>query len=303
MKHHKKDNIGAIPKQVKHYLEWSDIGKDGFFRYTIGAILVLITFLLLGGLGIIPISIIDPKYKDSLIGSNLALLSIFIIPFIGIPLITKWVHKRPYWSVALPVKRIEKWNLFTGFMVSTLVGVVTLLIIAAIGLMKLDYVGFNWGAFLPILIIGFVGIFIQASTEEMIFRGYLTQLVRRITKNPLFFIGIPALLFAAPHIPNISALGGGPLVLIPYLVSGLLFAWAAYRTGSLWMSVGLHWSNNLSGLVMFGVAGDALKTVAPVQFETPSLLLTTVFTVAQAVLTVGVIMFFLKRREAKVVEA
>jgi uncharacterized protein len=93
--------------------------------------------------------------------------------------------------------------------------------------------------------IGMVGIFIQAGSEEILFRGYLTQFVRRFTENKYVFIGIPALLFALPHIANMSELSGGLLVATPYLMSGLVYAWAAYRTGSLWMGLGLHWSNKV----------------------------------------------------------
>jgi len=40
------------------------------------------------------------------------------------------------------------------------------------------------------------------------YRGYLTQFVRRYTANPIAFIGVPAMIFAAMHIANIAAFGG-----------------------------------------------------------------------------------------------
>lgn len=241
-------------------------------------------------------TIIDPEYKDSLIESNAALLMVFIIPFLGIPAVTHLVNRRPYWSVAMPKLRFESWNLFVGLIVATVVGVIVIVLAAAVGVIDLDYVGFDWGEYLPLALIGTVGILIQASTEEMLFRGYLAQFLRRLNKNPIVFILIPAILFSLPHIPNVSKLGGGILVLVPYLINGLLYGWVAFRTGSLWMSAGLHWSNNLGGLVMVGVAGDAVETVAPVQFDVPSLTAGTAIIALQAALTIPALLFLLNRR-------
>lgn len=61
------------------------------------------------------------------------------------------------------------------------------------------------------------------------------------------FVTIPAMMFALPHLGNLSSYPGSvPLKLAPYLTLGLLYGWAAYRSGSLWLSLGLHWSNNLA---------------------------------------------------------
>lgn len=108
----------------------------------------------------------------------------------------------------------------------------------------------------------------------MLFRGYITQFARRFTANPYLFIGAPAALFALPHIVNIVALGGTIFVAIPYLIAGLLYSWTAYKTGSLWMSLGLHLSNNFANLVLDGTVGDILPSAAPFQVQVPSLAIT-----------------------------
>ena len=146
-------------------------------------------------------------------------------------------------------------------------------------------------------LIGFVAIFIQASSEELLFRGYITQFVRRFTANKLLFIGIPALLFALPHIINIAELGGTFLVMVPYLIMGLLLAWAAYRTGSLWMAAGVHWSNNFSTIVLIGTRGDVLPSVAPFQIDIPSLSVATMVVAVQSVLVLVVLRYLIGRRE------
>jgi uncharacterized protein len=130
---------------------------------------------------------------------------------------------------------------------------------------------FDLGSLALLAVVGFVGIFLQAGAEELLFRGNFTQFARRFTSHEFLFLGIPALLFAAPHIANIAALGGGPLAMAPYLVSGLLYGWAAYRSGSLWMSVALHLVNNYTSLVLIGTKGDSLPSVAPLLIEAPTL--------------------------------
>lgn len=57
----------------------------------------------------------------------------------------------------------------------------------------------------------------------------------------------------------------------PYFISGLLYGWATYRSGSLWMSVALHMVNNFAGLVFVGTKGDAIPSAAPYLIEVPSL--------------------------------
>ena len=93
--------------------------------------------------------------------------------------------------------------------------------------------------------------------------------MRRFTSQAVFLL-IPAILFAVPHLTNLEQFDSSPYVLLPYLVDGLAFGWVAYRTGSLWMSLGIHWSNNLSNVVLVGPRGDVLDSAAPWQFDIPN---------------------------------
>lgn len=294
-----KQNAISDEDSITNYLEWSDANKNGILRYILGTFLVLFSFMVLAGIGGLPVMILDPNFKKSAIESNLALLSCFIIPFVLIPLIAHWIHKRPWWSVAMPKLRFEKWNLFMGFFVFTVIGLIVTLLFGQLGILKLHFVGMDWGAYLPLLFVGGIGIFIQSGSEELLFRGYLTQFTRRISKHPFVYIIIPAFLFAYPHIGNISEMGGNIWAIAPYLIMGILFGWTAYKTGSLWMSLGIHWSNNLTGMVLIGVKGDKLQTVAPIVLDMPSLEVVTLLTLLQAILTVIAILYLLRHKKTK----
>lgn len=49
------------------------------------------------------------------------------------------------------------------------------------------------------LAIAAVAFFVQASAEEMVCRGYLTQYARRLVRHPAGFLLIPATVFSLPR--------------------------------------------------------------------------------------------------------
>ena len=279
-----------------NYLDWSDKGKASFWRYAVGTALAVVVFYFFSGMLVVPYTILFPDYQKSLILSTVGLLLTFLITFIAIPTIVRVVHKRPWWSVAMPALRFRAWDFFTGLWVAFAVAVLTALLFHATGTMPiLRNPEFDLAALLVLAVVGLVGIFIQAGAEELLYRGYFTQFARRFTSNPILFLGIPALLFAAPHVSNIASLGGGPLVMVPYLISGLLYGWAAYRSGSLWMSVALHLVNNYTGLVLVGTKGDALPSAAPLLIASPSLPAGTLGVLVQSALIAVALQLLMKR--------
>jgi hypothetical protein len=103
------------------------------------------------------------------------------------------------------------------------------------------------------------------------------------------------LLFSALHIANIASLGGSVWVMLPYLITGVLYGWAAYRFGSLWMSVSLHLANNYTSLILVGTKGDALRSAAPFLIELPGLTLTTLVVLVQSAAIFLALTFLSKR--------
>ena len=89
-------------------------------------------------------------------------------------------------------------------------------------------------------------------TEEMFFRGFVFRgLLRRF--------GVPGaavlsgLLFSAIHVTSADLIG----VLIPFAIIGVLFAVLVARTGSLWNSILVHLSFNLTSTMLAVVGGEA----------------------------------------------
>ena len=109
---------------------------------------------------------------------------------------------------------------------------------------------------LPWLAAALLGLLIQTATEELLFRGYLQQqLAARFSARWVWMV-LPSLLFGLAH----YAPGQPPLVV------GLTMLWAACfglaaadltaRTGNLGAGLALHFTNNISAILLVGVAGN-----------------------------------------------
>jgi hypothetical protein len=106
-------------------------------------------------------------------------------------------------------------------------------------------------------------LFFGAMGEELLFRGYAFQLLIR-TLGPFATILPTSVIFGLLHAanPDANALG-----IVNTVAWGILFGYAVWRTGALWVPIGLHfgWNfalpllgSNLSGFTM-NVTGYTLQ--------------------------------------------
>jgi membrane protease YdiL (CAAX protease family) len=89
--------------------------------------------------------------------------------------------------------------------------------------------------------------------EELLFRGYAFQQVRRLA-GPAGAIVVSAALFGLYHLlgTNYWAMGAVFRFAMP-AIGGLVFGYALVRTGSLAVPIGLHWGGNWAQAVLFGL--------------------------------------------------
>jgi membrane protease YdiL (CAAX protease family) len=108
-----------------------------------------------------------------------------------------------------------------------------------------------------------VAIFFGAMGEELLFRGYAFQLLIRAL-GPFATILPTSVIFGLMHSwnPNVTPMG-----IVNTVAWGILLGYAVWRTGALWLPIGLHfgWNvalpllgSNLSGFTM-GVTGYTLE--------------------------------------------
>ncbi|SFD01942.1 CPBP family intramembrane glutamic endopeptidase [Tropicimonas isoalkanivorans] len=96
-------------------------------------------------------------------------------------------------------------------------------------------------------------IFVQIAAEELVFRGYLQQQLAARFNARWIWMGIPALIFASLHISPVAE-ANLIIVLISALIFGLLAADLTEQTGSLGAAMGLHFGNNLAGILGLATA-------------------------------------------------
>ncbi len=110
---------------------------------------------------------------------------------------------------------------------------------------------------------GGLALFFGAMGEELLFHGYPFQLLIRAV-GPFATILPVSVIFGLMHSTNLNV---SFLGIVNTIAWGFLLGYAAWRTGALWLSIGLHfgWNvalpllgTNLSGFTM-GVTGYTLE--------------------------------------------
>nr|WP_256474310.1 type II CAAX endopeptidase family protein [Lutimaribacter sp. EGI FJ00013] len=110
----------------------------------------------------------------------------------------------------------------------------------------------TWVALLPLSL---VAVFIQVTTEEVLFRGYLLQQLAARFAHPAAWMVLPSAVFGALHFD--PSLGGNSIWVIS---SAMLFGIAACdltaRSGSLGPAIALHFVNNASAFLLVTAQDD-----------------------------------------------
>lgn len=203
----------------------------------------------------------DPKLQRSAIyvlqlGAGLGGLAF------GIMLAAHYVFARPLksWLTAAPEFR---WNLVLWGAALTMIGVGVVMTIDVVILDgQFEYPIFDptysMGLKLAYVAAVLVGLFVAATAEEVVFRGYLLQQTAALTKRTWLVIAINAIVFALFHLEF------DPTALAARALAGAAFAWAALRLGGLEFAIGAHVATNLMLALIQGpmlpedpgVAGD-----------------------------------------------
>ncbi len=125
-------------------------------------------------------------------------------------------------------------NLLIGLILGFVMNFICIMAAQAAGSFTL---GFKNGRVLSIIIM-FIGVFIQASSEELIFRGIMFEGIRKCHKSPLPAILITAFLFSANHgaVPGFFPI----MMFFNFMAWGILYGLAVLYTDGIWMCFGLH---------------------------------------------------------------
>lgn len=110
----------------------------------------------------------------------------------------------------------------------------------------------TWMAFLPLTVLGLL---IQVSAEEIVFRGYLQSQLAARFPHPAIWMLLPSILFGLLHYqPGAMGAAAWPVVLWAVLF-GLAAADLTARSGTLGPAIALHLVNNLSAIALAAPQG------------------------------------------------
>lgn len=161
---------------------------------------------------------------------------------------TARIHRRPWPSLVAPDLRLDWRRLLIG-------GGVELAILGGQFALVISLVGWPWGwpgtAALVVLAVGLVLVPLQAASEEVLFRGYLTQALGRIARSRAVIVLVVGVVFGVLHLNAY-----GPLTVPYFLVVSLIFSLVSLRDERLELAIGGHAAMNLFA---FAAAGTMLS--------------------------------------------
>ena len=262
------EHTSSEPGLGKAFLDLVGRGETRWTKYV--ATLLILIFLGFGLLGSIavPIIIYGPKatatgafmdgttpFRD-FISFNLLFIAILIGFWIGI----RNMHKRPFRTLITSCDHIRWGRIFQGFgliMGLSIVGVaIEQLLFPGTYTYTLDPERFYKFAILVLLLIPF-----QATTEELITRSYLLQILGHFTRRPIVLIVLNALPFALLHLanPEFEAYGVAPMLACYFLI-GAFLALVTLKDNGAELAIGMHAAINLFAGIFVNYKDSVLST-------------------------------------------
>jgi membrane protease YdiL (CAAX protease family) len=180
----------------------------------------------------------------------------------------QWLHKRSFAETVNGTKKVRFGRIGIGALVWTILLALYLLIDYQLD--PENYIlQFDLGNFIVLTIISFVFIPLQTTSEEILFRGYLTQGLAAWTKNRWLAFILPGVIFGLIHFANPEVKEFGFWLAMPqYIFLGLLFGFIAVLDDGIELPMGMHAANNIFLSLFTTHASSVLQTDAVFSINT-----------------------------------
>ncbi|MEN9699521.1 MAG: hypothetical protein RLZZ301_719 [Bacteroidota bacterium] len=252
------------------FIEFGKLGLRSVGAYFGGiSLLVFLYFLGTGAFVLalklqfsdLPFTLEDPSFYN-IFGRN-RFLAWMLLPFllmaVGLCLYVWKVHGRKIRSLFTAAPSF-RWSRF-WFMVALSSGVFAIEFGVSYFSGQLVW-NFNATAFLRLSVVALLGIPVQATCEELIFRSYALQGLFARTAKLGFSMALSALLFAAMHVSNPEVNQLGYSILGYYWMAGFFLALITVQSDGIELSMGFHSINNLLAALLITSEWQAFKTDA-----------------------------------------
>ena len=169
----------------------------------------------------------------------------------------RFIHKKSFMSLINIGKNLNWMRIIKGAALWT--GIMT-----AVTLVSLIFQGgevifnFNLSSFLILVVLSVLVFPLQASFEEIFFRGYLMQGFSLISKKPVVPLVLTALIFGCIHFYNGSSLIISISIVISAMILGLMLGIIVLGENGLETAMGVHIANNMFVAVILNSSDSGL---------------------------------------------
>ena len=256
------------------FLDQVNLGQTEWYRYMFGLVLILFFWLILGSVFVaVPMvwAMIDANPETAVnmqtgfvngidpIINYITLNLTFALLVLGVFIVVRFVHGRPFRSLITPAKQINWRRLGQGFglwlLLVALASVVEYLLNP-----EIYTVVFNARRFFPFALVVLLLTPMQTTAEELLFRGYLLQATGHLARNFWVLALVNGILFMVPHLGNPELAASAILLPLFYLSIGAFFAFITLRDNSAELAIGAHAANNLYSALFANYTNSALQT-------------------------------------------
>ncbi|NJL86182.1 MAG: CPBP family intramembrane metalloprotease [Leptolyngbyaceae cyanobacterium SM1_1_3] len=259
------------------YLDQAKQGKNSWWRYVLGVMLIAFFWLLIGGIVAAaaaiawldsqstPLEKLLPTTEQALLqvlqSPTLEAYVINNLPFLcfygGLFAVMCWLHQRPVKSLLSVDGTFKIARFARGFGLWFLLLGLPSLIDYAFNTESYQRIPLltNWLQFLPFALVLTP---FQVAAEELLFRGYLLQGLGLISRNSFFLICVNGGLFALPHLANPELQRGAVWLILIYFAIGAFLALVTLKENRLEMALGIHAANNILVVVFVNSVDSAV---------------------------------------------
>ena len=232
--------------------------------------------------------------SNSLFLVALALIG-FAFSYFFFYLCTRFIHRRQFLSLITTKSRINWGRILKGAALwFSILGVLTIIsFLINPGSYELT---FNPSTFGMLLILSLITFPIQASFEEVFFRGYLMQGFGLLSKKPIIPLLATSLLFGLGHIMNGTGMTLSIFPLIETIIVGLALGTITLGEDSIETAIGIHVMNNLYAVLIVSTPDGIFGNLPSIMISSSSPYGDLLVTIAADVIAIIVIFWNKKDR-------
>jgi uncharacterized protein len=236
------------------YLSIAQHGKNQWWRYLCGVLLILFWFMVVGTIAalIVYASMGGDLSQKALaeLGKSRSLTAFItnnipcVFGLVGTIVTVQSLHRRSGWTLINAQGRLDLSRFSYGFVVWFVIVIIPTVISLLIQPSSYEF-NFSFPGWPLLLLASLVLTTIQTSWEEFFFRGYILQGMSLLSRNRLLLAISNGLLFLLPHLGNPELANGFIWVAPQYLLIGIFLAYITLQDNRMELALGVHAANNI----------------------------------------------------------